>query len=258
MVSFFLPLYGGMEAAFLVAGGAFALYSILTAPGDSDMEDMQLADDVITKTQEEYNTAPPVDSVPGWVYKDNIGGGNCFYLALADAFNSVGLEKRENWHHTEVRVRNTGHTNFGTWNTQAEVLSIPLKFEIVLAFVHNQTDETMCIYRYYFRRVSPDGSSAVIETLNSDETPLTMPLIRIAYTGYHYKAVVSEPESKKPARPYAQTGNLPPNWKPGNPNDIAGKGDVVRRTRAYSARAPPIDKPGLLAFAKLVQNKKTS
>lgn len=154
---------------------------------------------LVQQLQSEYNQAAPIDNVAGWTYKDNQGGGNCFFIALADNFNAFNLEGRNNWTHKEVRQRLTHKTNYGVWNTQEDVLNVPQVFDVVLGYVHNNTPE-LTKYRYYYWDAA---GNKVQEREHYNSTPVGKPLVRIAYTGNHYKMVTGEPPTKQP-------GYMPP------------------------------------------------
>lgn len=136
-------------------------------------------------------------TMPGWVFVQTPGDGNCYYRALADAFNSMLYRMRANWTHTELRRDITGEDNNGEWAGRIEVEDLtPRAFEgIVLALVHIARKYRLSKYRYiYFE----NGQMHEVE--HAASTPPTWPIFRLAYTGNHYMAVYSEPAEKMPGR----------------------------------------------------------
>lgn len=152
--------------------------------------------DLVREIHKEY-TRSNVYNMPGWETRDNPGDGNCYYYALADAFNSLTFMGRRDWTHKEIRVKNTGKANYGEWNTEADVINIVLAYDIVLAFVFAQREAEKARYKYSERNTTGVGLP-VREWDNAASTTKEKPLVRIMFTGNHYVAVVKEPPGKEP------------------------------------------------------------
>jgi hypothetical protein len=136
-----------------------------------------------------------VSSMPGWKFKDNGGGGDCFYKSLAAGFNEAKLCGKITWNHVDVREILTGTRVIGKCNMSDEVYKVPQKFPVIIALVQLTKKHETARYKYYFAE-----NGATIEKDFAKETPANLPLIKLAFTGGHYMTVEDEPLSKKPTK----------------------------------------------------------
>jgi hypothetical protein len=170
----------------------------------------------INREQQRLNNTDIVYTMPGWKFVETPGDGNCYYRALADAFNSMVYKARANWSHTEIRRELTG-SDTGGWAGAREVYHTPEYYShTVLALVHIQRQHQSAKYRYIFYE-----GGVIKEEESALQTPMHWPIFRLAYTGNHYMAVYSEPPGKRPNRRVEGAVSpvcAPPDWAFKGPN----------------------------------------
>jgi hypothetical protein len=166
---------------------------------------MEVSDiNAITDALKEISHLSTVQNVPGWTYIENRGGGNCFYAAIADAFNLLSAGGKHDWDDREVRRAVTGKMALGEYNTAIDVMRVPEVYPVTLAIACNTRVPEKTVYRYYYT----EGLGKCQETSESWSLPPEKPVARIAFTGDHYKAVISEPAGFGASVPMAVTRTI--------------------------------------------------
>lgn len=134
-----------------------------------------------------------IRTLEGWKFTDVIGDGNCFYRAVAVELNRLKFIGCVEWTHGELRRSSNPNSIPGSDVDEKDILRFTRVYNVVLAIVSLSSGAEKACYRYYY--TDEDGKTK--ETIDSGKLPKSLPIVRIAYTGNHYMAVDTEPESKK-------------------------------------------------------------
>ena len=139
--------------------------------------------------------------------QDVPGDGNCFYYVLAHQMMLSGdaaltdIFSNESPHDV-LRLRAQGHRfRDRDWAGDSEIRALVKEFKIVIAVFN--VGQSNCFQYYY-----PDSASdsEVLETVNREDIPGSLVVLRLAYTGgNHFQSIVDagfDPSSNPQAQQY--------------------------------------------------------
>lgn len=143
--------------------------------------------------------------MPGWVMEDAGAGGNCFYHAAAKAMNYIHFQDRTDWDHAELRRRSDPDSRSGEWAEVEQIMKFVKTYPIIVAVViMDDRPNANPMYQYFYYQDNKHFNPS-----DSTQTPKDMPIIRLGFTGDHYKTVISEPKEKSPKRSLLAEGQPP-------------------------------------------------
>jgi hypothetical protein len=178
-----------------------------TEPGETDEDEDVRAIRVglreINSKAHDRNVRDRRLQMPGWVFQNVPGDGNCFYSAVAVQLNALRFQGKEDWNWRMLREINEDPdpSHYAEWD---DVQRLTFKLPIIMAIVRILDDASKAKYTFFWT-----ANGELKETSDANDQNLRYqgnqhkPIIRVGYTGLHFGAVVSEPQDKKPGRSIA-------------------------------------------------------